>query len=78
MVDFKIKQSKLKQMRENYVKRPFYPLGRIIAMFPNVNYTEILRKSKDLSQLIIRNGLMLPFLHRYQGDHFLNIVFTYL
>ncbi|MFI5145352.1 MAG: ArnT family glycosyltransferase, partial [Ignavibacteria bacterium] len=76
MLDFKIKQSKLRQMKENYMKKPFYPLGRIIAMFPNVNYTEILRKSKDLSQLIIRNGLMLPFLHRYQGDHFLNIVFT--
>jgi 4-amino-4-deoxy-L-arabinose transferase-like glycosyltransferase len=78
MIDFKIKQSKLKLFKDNYAKRPFYPLGRIIALFPNVNYTEILKKSKDLSQIIIRNGFMLPFLHRYQGDHFLNIVFTYL
>ena len=78
MLEFRVKQSKLKQFKESYVKKPFYPLGRIIALFPDVNYSEILKKSKDLSQIIIRNGLMLPFLHRYQGDHFLNIVFTYL
>jgi hypothetical protein len=78
MLAFRVKQSKLKQFKENYAKKPFYPLGRIIALFPDVNYADILKKSKDLSQIIIRNGLMLPFLHRYQGDHFLNIVFTYL
>jgi hypothetical protein len=76
-VDTKLSQAKLKKYRENFLKMPFYPLGRIIAIFPNVNYTEMLKKSKELSQIIVRNGLMLPFLQRYQGDQFLNIVFNY-
>jgi 4-amino-4-deoxy-L-arabinose transferase-like glycosyltransferase len=75
--DSKQKQAKLKKTRENFLKRPFYPLGRIIALFPNVNYTEMLKRSKELSQIIVRNGLMLPFLQRYQGDQFLNVVFNY-
>jgi 4-amino-4-deoxy-L-arabinose transferase-like glycosyltransferase len=66
-----------KKKMEQYLKSPYYPLGRLIAMFPNVNYASILRKSKDFSQIMFRNALMLPFLQRYQGDHFLNIVFTY-
>jgi 4-amino-4-deoxy-L-arabinose transferase-like glycosyltransferase len=69
--------SKLKKYREHFLKKPFFPLGRIIAIFPNVNYTVMLKKSKDLSQILVRNGLMLPFLQRYQGDQFLNVVFTY-
>jgi 4-amino-4-deoxy-L-arabinose transferase-like glycosyltransferase len=76
-VDSKQKQAKLKKIRENFLKKPFYPLGRIIAIFPNVNYTEMLKRSKELSQIIVRNGLMLPFLQRYQGDQFLNVVFNY-
>lgn len=75
--DSKIKQTKMKKYNENYLKSPFYPLGRIVAIFPSANYNELLKKSKDLSQIIIRNGIMLPFLNRYQGDHFLNTVFTY-
>lgn len=66
-----------KEHRENFIKKPYYPIGRIIAMFPNVNYQAVMKKSTDLSQLIIRNGFMLPFLNRYQGDHMLDIVFTY-
>jgi hypothetical protein len=46
-------------------------------MFPNANYNAMMRKSSDFSQVIIRNGFMLPFLNRYQGDHMLDIVFTY-
>lgn len=68
---------KIKQHRENFIKKPYYPIGRIIAMFPNVNYNALMKKSSDLSQVIIRNGFMLPFLNRYQGDHMLDIVFTY-
>ncbi len=75
--DTKLSQAKLKKYRENFLIKPFYPLGRIIAIFPNVNYTEMLKKSKELSQIIVRNGLMLPFLQRYQGDQFLNVVFNY-
>jgi hypothetical protein len=77
LTDTKLSQAKLKRYRENFLKEPFFPLGRIIAIFPNVNYTEMLKKSKELSQIIVRNGLMLPFLQRYQGDQFLNIVFNY-
>jgi len=68
---------KLKERRERFISRPYYPIGRIIAMFPNVNYNALMKKSTDLSQVIIRNGFMLPFLNRYQGDHMLDIVFTY-
>src|SRR4030095_5229713 len=68
---------KIKEHRENFMKKPYYPIGRIIAMFPNVNYNALMKKSTDLSQVIIRNGFMLPFLNRYQGDHMLDIVFTY-
>ena len=68
---------KIKQHKEHFVKDPYYPIGRIIAMFPNVNYNALMKKSSDLSQVIIRNGFMLPFLNRYQGDHMLDIVFTY-
>jgi hypothetical protein len=76
-VDIKLSQAKLRKYRENFLKKPFFPLGRIIAIFPNVNYTDMLKKSKELSQIIVRNGLMLPFLQRYQGDQFLNVVFNY-
>ena len=75
--DIKFSQTKWKKFQERYRNKPFYPLGRVIAMFPNANYNEILKKSKELSQIIIRNGIMLPFLQRYQGDQFLNIVFNY-
>jgi hypothetical protein len=75
--DIKFSQTKWKKFQERYRNEPFYPLGRVIAMFPNANYNEILKKSKELSQIIIRNGIMLPFLQRYQGDQFLNIVFNY-
>lgn len=70
-------QTKLKRSREYFLNNPYYPLGRIIAVFPNVNYTEMLKRSKELSQILVRNGLMLPFLQRYQGDQFLNVVFNY-
>ena len=70
-------QKKLKDHREKFLKRPYYQIGRIIAMFPNVNYNALMRKSTDLSKVIIRNGFMLPFLNRSQGDHMLDIVFTY-
>jgi len=71
-----VKREKLK-LRDQYLKHPYYFLGRVIAVFPEVNYMQVLRKSKDLGQIMMRNALILPFLQRYQGDHFLNIMFTY-
>ncbi|MCI0448187.1 MAG: glycosyltransferase family 39 protein [Chlorobi bacterium] len=68
---------KIREHRLKFVQNPYYPLGRIIALFPNVNYNALMKKSSDLSQVIIRNGFMLPFLNRYQGDHMLDVVFTY-
>ncbi len=73
----KIKEKRLLASKEKFLKDPYYPLGNVIAMFPNADYSQVLRKSSDLSKILIRNGLMLPFLNRYQGDHFLNVVFTY-
>jgi hypothetical protein len=76
-IDSTTLSKKIKEHKERFAKKPYYPIGRIIAMFPNVNYNALMRKSTDLSQVIIRNGFMLPFLNRYQGDHMLDIVFTY-
>ncbi|MEO8513753.1 MAG: glycosyltransferase family 39 protein [Ignavibacteria bacterium] len=76
-IDSTTLSKRIKDHKEKYLKQPYYPIGRIIAMFPNVNYNAIMRKSSDLSRVIIRNGFMLPFLNRYQGDHMLDIVFTY-
>ncbi len=76
-LDSTMLSKKIKEHRELFMKKPYYPIGRIIAMFPNVNYNALMKKSSDLSQVIIRNGFMLPFLNRYQGDHMLDIVFTY-
>jgi hypothetical protein len=68
---------RIKEHKEKFMKAPYYPLGKVIAMFPNVNYQAIMKKSSDMSRVIIRNGFMLPFLNRYQGDHMLDIMFTY-
>ena len=73
----KIKEKRMQASKDKFLKDPYYPLGNVIAMFPNADYSQVLRKSSDLSKILIRNGLMLPFLNRYQGDHFLNVVFTY-
>ena len=75
--DSTLLNKKIREHRDKFLKKPYYPIGRIIAMFPNVNYNALMKKSSDVSQLIIRNGFMLPFLNRYQGDHMLDIVFTY-
>lgn len=73
----KIREKRMQASKDKFLRDPYYPLGNVIAMFPNADYGQVLRKSSDLSRILIRNGLMLPFLNRYQGDHFLNIVFTY-
>jgi len=75
--DSMVVNKKLKEHRERFRKNPYYILGKIIALFPNVNYGLLMKKSSDLSRVIIRNGFMLPFLNRYQGDHMLDVVFTY-
>jgi hypothetical protein len=73
----KIKEKRIQATKDKFLKDPYYPLGKVIAMFPNVDYNTVLRKSSDLTKILVRNGLLLPFLNRYQGDHFLNVVFTY-
>lgn len=73
----KIREKRIEASRDRYLKDPYFPLGNVIAMFPNVDYNKVLRKSSDLTSILVRNGLLLPFLNRYQGDHFLNVVFTY-
>ncbi|HJY62552.1 MAG TPA: hypothetical protein VJ455_00225, partial [Ignavibacteria bacterium] len=70
-------RNKLKEHRERFRKNPYFILGKIIALFPNVNYGLLMKKSSDLSRVVIRNGFMLPFLNRYQGDHMLDVMFTY-
>ena len=75
--DFKIKQVSYKKIKEYQRTNPFYPLGRIVALFPNANYNELMKSSREVAQLIIRNGFLLPFLQRYQGDQMLNVVFNY-
>jgi hypothetical protein len=75
--EFKLRQAEIKRLKEDYRKKPYYPLGKIAAMFPNLNYGDVAKKYKDISQVMFKNGLMLPFLQRYQGDNFLNIVFNY-
>lgn len=75
--DFKFKQTNYKKIKEYQSKNPFYPLGRIVALFPNANYNAIMKSSREVAQLIIRNGFLLPFLQRYQGDQMLNVVFNY-
>ena len=55
-----------------------YDLGNVIAMFPNTDYNEMVnRSSSDVYRIIMENGLRVFFSQRYQGDHFLNWVFTY-
>jgi len=75
--EFKLRQTQMKKAKDNFLKKPYYPIGRIVAMFPNLNYNEMAKKYKDVSYVVFQNGLMLPFLQRYQGDNFLNIVFNY-
>lgn len=73
----KAKIQAAKEKRDKFLGKPYFQIGRIIAMFPNADYNALLKKSSDFSKIIIRSGMMLPFLNRYQGDHFLNIVFNY-
>jgi hypothetical protein len=54
-----------------------YDMGQIIAMFPNTNYEKLLTKSGvDVYRYIVKNAIQIFFSQRYQGDHFLNWVFT--
>lgn len=55
-----------------------YPMGTVIAMFPNTDYNKLVKKSStDIYQVLMKNGLQVFFSQRYQGDHFLNWVFQY-
>ncbi|MCX7878389.1 MAG: glycosyltransferase family 39 protein [Ignavibacteria bacterium] len=68
---------KIKKIKDRPQNSTYYLLGNVIAMFPNANYNAVMKKSSEVSRVIIRNGFMLPFLNRHQGDHMLDIVFTY-
>ena len=55
-----------------------YDLGKVIAMFPNTDYDEMVKNSSsEVYRIIMQNGLQVFFSQRYQGDHFLNWVFNY-
>ncbi len=55
-----------------------YPMGLIIAMFPETNYDLLVkRSSSEIYKVMSRNGMKVFFWQRYQGDHFLNWVFNY-
>ncbi len=55
-----------------------YRIGNIVAVFPDADYELLLKKSNvDVYKLLVQNGLKVFFSQRYQGDHFLNWVFTY-
>ena len=55
-----------------------YPMGLIIAMFPETNYDLLVKRStSEIYKVMSRNGMKVFFWQRYQGDHFLNWVFNY-
>lgn len=55
-----------------------YNLGNIIAMFPDTNVDKLVKKKNiNFYKIITQNGLQVFFSQRYQGDHFLDFVFTY-
>lgn len=54
-----------------------YPLGNIIAMFPDSDYEKVLMKHKDFLEITTTNWVKLLFSQRYQGDQVLNWVFNY-
>ena len=55
-----------------------YKIGNIVAVFPDTDYDKLLKKSSvDVYKLLLQNGIKVFFSQRYQGDHFLNWVFTY-
>lgn len=70
-------EQKTKKLKDKSNNNTYYLLGNVIAMFPGANYSTVMKKSSEVSRVIIRNGFMLPFLNRHQGDHMLDIVFTY-
>ena len=54
-----------------------YPLGNIIAMFPDSDYNKVILKHKDFFEITTTNWVKLLFSQRYQGDQVLNWVFNY-
>lgn len=55
-----------------------YELGTIIAMFPDQDITNLKSKnSSELYRLLLTQGARLIFSQRYQGDYFLNYLFSY-
>ena len=74
----KIKQKNISTGLKKDVKYFYYKLGNIVAVFPDTDYDKLLKKSSvDVYKLLLQNGLKVFFSQRYQGDHFLNWVFTY-
>ena len=72
----KIKSKNIPVNKDNNVYS--YNLGKIIAMFPNTNVEKLVKKNNsDFYKIVTQNGLQIFFSQRYQGDHFLNFVFTY-
>lgn len=53
-----------------------YPLGNIIAIFPDVDIKKLAKTNLDIYNIITRNGLQVFFSQRYQADHFLDFIFS--
>lgn len=76
-ISYKTKEKEAEKQKEKFLEKPYLNMGKIIAFFPESDYNKLVLKSKDLPQIIARNGLLLLFSQRYKGDHFLNWVFNY-
>jgi hypothetical protein len=76
-LDVKMIEKRLAERYDSYRKNPYVPLGKIVAIFPDTDYNAMIKRSRELSEIISRNGFMLIFSQRYTGDHFLNWIFNY-
>ena len=55
-----------------------YSLGYIIAFFPNTDFAKLIKQSNsNIYKIMLRSGFQVLFAQRYQGDHFLDFVFSY-
>jgi len=54
-----------------------YDLGKYVALFPDTKFESLIEnRGRDVIQLLSKNGIQVFFSQRYQGDQFLNWVFT--
>lgn len=55
----------------------YYNIGNILAMFPDADIPQLMLKGNvDLQKMLLANGIRIIFSQRYQGDYFLNFIFS--